>query len=319
VRVAITGAGGRLGRALVAALASSGLADDGGLLAWDLPDHDLDDPASAGRIVRRDRPGIVIHTAAWTDVDGCARDPELAMRRNGIATGELADACVTTGADLVVISTNEVFDGRRTDGRGYLPGDRPSPGNPYATGKLAGETAAQAAFLRAGGRIAAGGESDADGGAARRPRLAIVRTAWLYGPPGNDFPSKIIAAAERARAAGETFSVVGDEIGTPTYTPDLAAGTLALLADGRFAGIYHLVNGGHVSRAGWARVVLAAVGLDVAIREVPLSTWVRPSTPPAWGVLEPSVLPGGGTLRPWEAAFADDVPRLVRARTAERR
>ncbi len=317
MRIAVSGAGGRLGRALLSALASAEPAYADALFAWDLPEHDLDDPTSAGRLVRRDRPDVVIHTAAWTDVDGCAREPELAMRRIGIATAEMAEACVHSGASLVVISTNEVFDGARTDGQGYRPGDRPAPGNPYGVAKLAAESAAQAAFLRAGGAINAG-PSRAGFESGHVPQLAIVRTAWLYGPPGGDFPAKIIAAAERALAAGLPLSVTGDEIGTPTFTPDLAGGIVALVASGRFAGIHHLVNTGRVSRAGWARAVLAAVSLDPEIREVPLSTWERPSTPPAWAVLEPTVLPSGEALRSWEAAFADDVPRLRRAVTTRR-
>jgi dTDP-4-dehydrorhamnose reductase len=317
MRIAVSGAGGRLGRALMAALASAELADADGLFAWDLPEHDLDDPTSAGRLVRRDRPDVVIHTAAWTDVDGCARQPELAMRRIGIATAEMAEACVDSGASLVLISTNEVFDGARTDGQGYRPGDRPGPGNPYGVAKLAAETAAQAAFLRAGGAINAG-PTGGGAGAGRGPQLAIVRTAWLYGPPGGDFPAKIIAAAERALAAGLPLSVTGDEVGTPTFAPDLAAGIVTLVASGRFAGVHHIVNSGRVSRAGWARAVLEAVGLDPEVREVPLSTWERPSTPPSWAVLEPTVLPSGQVLRSWDAAFADDVPRLRRAVTTRR-
>ena len=95
-------------------------------------------------------------------------------------------------------------------------------------------------------------------GARRGPQLAIVRTAWLFGPPGNDFPAKILAAAERARAAGEPLRVVGDEVGSPTYAPDLADAIVELLAGGTYAGLHHVVNGGAVSRAAWARAILAA-------------------------------------------------------------
>lgn len=312
MRVAVTGAGGRLGRALVAALEEAPFSGPLGPLAWSRPAYDVDDPGAAARLVHRDAPEVVVHAAAWTDVDGCARDPERAMRRNAIAVAELADACATAGTDLVVLSTNEVFDGRRTGGPGYGPDDRPAPINPYGASKLAGETAAQGAYLRRGGVL----EADLAGSPPGAPQLAIVRTAWLFGPPGNDFPGKILAAAERARAAGEPLRVVGDEIGSPTYAPDLADAIVELLASGAFAGVHHVVNAGAVSRAGWARAVLAAVGLDVPIAEVPLATWDRPSAVPAWAVLAPTPLPSGEPLRPWEAALADDLPRLVRARTA---
>jgi dTDP-4-dehydrorhamnose reductase len=262
------------------------------------------------------------------------------MRRNALAVAELADVCVRSGTDLVLVSTNEVFDGRRTDGRGYTPEDGPRPGNPYGASKLAGEAAAQAAFLGHGGLIerpGAPGRSDAPGrsgapGAvsasaavgmparpAAAPQLAIVRTAWLYGSPGNDFPVRILAAADRARAAGEPLRVVGDEIGSPTFAPDLAEGILDLLASGTFAGIHHIVNAGAVSRADWGRHILAALEVEVPIVETSLAAWTRPSTPPAWSVLAPTALPSGEPLRPWQAAFADYRPALARERAGATR
>jgi dTDP-4-dehydrorhamnose reductase len=311
MRVAVTGAGGRLGRALMAVLREAPFAASGGPLAWSRPDYDLDDPSAAARLVERDRPDAVVHAAAWTDVDGCARDPRLAMRRNALAVAELAEACVATGSDLVLVSTNEVFDGLRTDGQPYSVADRPAPGNPYGASKLAGENSAQAAFVRRGGAVAA-----EPGAAAGRPQLAIVRSSWLFGPPGNDFPAKILAAAERARAGGRPLRVVADETGSPTYSRDLAQAIADLLATGTFAGIHHVVNGGLVSRAGWARVVLAAAGLEVAIEEILLTDWQRPSVPPAWAALEPTPLPSGEPLRPWEDAFADYLPALIGTRFA---
>src|SRR5438093_4641467 len=177
MRIAVTGPGGRLGRALMASLADAPFTGPGGPIGWGRPEYDLDDSGAAERLVERDRPELVIHAAAWTDTEGCARDPALATRRNGDAVGELARACAGAGADLVVVSTNEVFDGRRSDGRAYAPDDEPAPENPYGASKLAGERAAAAAW----------------GAAGARSSLAIVRTTWLYGPPGNDFPSKLLA------------------------------------------------------------------------------------------------------------------------------
>ncbi|MGH2513525.1 MAG: SDR family oxidoreductase, partial [Candidatus Limnocylindrales bacterium] len=204
--------------------------------------------------------------------------------------------------DLVLISTNEVFDGRRTDGLGYGPGDPPNPANAYGASKLAGEQAAAQAYAeRSGG-----------------PALAIVRTAWLYGPPGNDFPEKIVRAAGRAAAAGEPLRVVGDETGSPTYTADLADAVVELLGSGEsIAGLHQFVNSGWATRATWARVVLAGLGLDVPIEEVPGSTWVRDSTPPAWAVLEPTPMPSGEPIRPWTAALADYLPVLRRQLAVE--
>lgn len=281
-RIAITGASGRLGSALVAAAGR-----DPGLhaLPWDLPDHDLDVPDSADRLVERDRPGIVVHTAAWTDVDGCARDPGRAMRRNADAVGAMARACARAGVGLMQISTNEVFDGERDDGRGYTEDDPTGPRNPYGASKLAGEEAARTVFAGDGG-------------------LWIVRTAWLYGPPGADFPAKIVAAADR-QPPGEPLPVVEDEIGSPTFTFDLATACLALLG-ATSGGTYHLVNGGTVSRLEWAEHVLARLRPGRAVRPISRQAFVRASDPPAWGVLDPSRAAAiGVTLRDWHDALDD--------------
>ncbi len=151
------------------------------------------------------RPG-----ATWTAARSTRR---LALRRNGEATGVLAAACAEREIDLVAISTNEVFDGRRRDGYGYEPSDPPAPGNPYGASKLDGERRAQAAYAGMTGAS-----------------LGIVRTAWLFGTPGLDFPSRILDVADRAAAAGQPIRVVSDEWGTPTYTVDCAEAIVELLA-----------------------------------------------------------------------------------------
>jgi dTDP-4-dehydrorhamnose reductase len=277
-RVAVTGPGGRLGRALVEALRADGRE----VLPWGRPDYDLDDPVAAERLVARDRPDLVIHAAAWTDVDGCARDPGLARRRNATATGELAAACASAGAGLAVVSTNEVFDGDRTDGRGYGEDDRPNPINPYGDSKRAGEDAASR---------------------AAPSTLWIIRTAWLYGPPGSDFPSKILSAAERL-PPGKPLRVVADEVGSPTLTVDLAAGIVALLSSP--AGTYHLTNQGSASRADWAERILLEMGRDLPIVRIPQREYQRPSRPPLWGVLDTAkARQAGVVLRPWPEALTD--------------
>jgi dTDP-4-dehydrorhamnose reductase len=304
MRVAVTGAGGRLGGALIAALEDAPFTGPMGPVGWSRPELDLDTltEGSVAALIDRDRPELIIHAAAWTDVDGCARDPGLAMHRNATATGLIALACAVRATALAIVSTNEVFDGRRTDGRGYTPGDPVNPINAYGESKLAAE------------RLA----TDATGTGALA--LAIVRTAWLHGPPGNDFPARIAAAALRMRAAGQPLRVVGDEIGCPTYAPDLAEAIVELVAhdalvpDARAAvSVHHLVNTGRASRATWAREVLRAAGIDVALEEIPASAWQRASTPPLWAVLEPTPLPSGAPMRPWTEALADAVPALVRS------
>ena len=279
MRVAVVGVNGRLGRALAEALENAPFTGTRGPIGWDQPDLDLDTltEASAGAFLDAERPETVIHTAAWTDVDGCAREPELALLRNGTAAGELARACARRGIDMVFISTNEVFDGRRTDDIGYAPHDVRNPINPYGAAKAEGEL------------------------------------------PGGDFPAKIAAAAVRARDTGTPLQVVADEVGVPTYTPDLAEAIVELVAEDALAAvpdrwaIHHLVNSGRASRADWAREVLRATRIDVPVVDVPGSTWTRLSTPPAWAVLAPTVLPSGEPMRDWREAFADAVPSLVRS------
>jgi dTDP-4-dehydrorhamnose reductase len=301
MRVAVSGATGRLGRALIAALEEAAFTGPSGPIAWSRPEFDLDAPDGYGALLDRDRPEAVVHAAAWTDVDGCAREPELALARNGLATGRLAAATAERGIDLVVISTNEVFDGRRTDGQGYGPDDRPNPINPYGASKVAGEEAARAAYA-------------ASGPGAGGPALGIVRTAWLYGPPGNDFPTKILGAADRARAAHEPLRLVADETGSPTYAQDLAEAISELIGAAAIAGAHHIVNGGRASRADWAREVLRQADFVVDTADVPAATWPRVSTPPAWAVLAATPLPGGEPLRPWQEALADYLPGVVRQR-----
>jgi dTDP-4-dehydrorhamnose reductase len=302
MRVAVTGAGGRLGRALVTALEEAPFTGPGGPIAWPRSAFDLDAPDGVVALLERDRVETVVHAAAWTDVDGCAREPELASRRNGEATGVLAAACAARGVDLIVVSTNEVFDGRRTDGRGYGPDDPASPPNAYGASKLAGEDAARDAFERAAGA----------GKGRSAPQLAIVRTAWLFGPGRPDFPAKILAAAQRALDEDRPLQVVDDEWGSPTFVADLAEGIVELLGNGTFGGTHHLVNGGVTSRAGWAADIVARAGLGVDLQEVPAATWPRASTAPAWAVLEPTPMPSDEPLRSWREAMADYAPTLLR-------
>jgi len=295
MRVAVTGASGRLGRALVAALADAPFSGPGGPIAWDREAFDLDAPDTIGARLDRDRPEVVVHAAAWADVDGCARDPDLAMARNGHATAVLARACAERGLDLAIVSTNEVFDGSLPEGAAYGPDAMPAPINPYGVSKLAAEQAAEVAFEAATGQ------------------LGIVRTAWLFGSPESDFPGRILAAASRARETGQPLRVVGDEWGTPTYIHDLAEGIVDLLAEDAIGGIHHVVNGGIATRADWARDAIGRAGLTVEIEEIASSDWPRPSTVPLRAILAATSLPYGAPLRAWPDAMADYAPALLRA------
>jgi dTDP-4-dehydrorhamnose reductase len=257
-------------------------------VAWDRPEYDLDAAGAATPLLARDRPRMVIHCAAWTDVDGCARDPETAMRRNARAVRELAEATAAAGARLVVVSTNEVFDGTRSDGRPYREDDPVEPPNAYGASKLAGERAAVVAFGRSG----------------RPAELWVIRTAWLFGAGAPDFPAKILAAADRL-PPGDALPVVADEVGSPTYAPDLAAALLDLIERAP-GGLYHLVNAGRASRAAWAEAVLRVAGRDTPVRPISQDDFKRDSLPPRWAVLATDQAARYGVrLRPWPEALAD--------------
>lgn len=280
MRVAVAGAGGRLGRALVDAIGRrTGLT----ALPWHRPDFDLDDPEGMATLVARERPDLVLMPAAWTDVDGCAQDPELAMVRNARAPEAVARACVAAGCGLLLVSTNEVFDGERRDGRGYREDDPVAPRNPYGASKLAGERAVAVAF-------------------GDRPGLWVVRTSWLFGPPGNDFPHKVLAAADRL-GPGAALPGVRDEHGRPTFTVDLAQAILDLV-ERTPGGVFHLANEGATSRLEWAREVLRRLRPGREVRPVDRSAFQRASDPPPWGVLDTSRTEAFGVrMRPWQRAL----------------
>ena len=227
MRVAVTGAGGRLGRALVAALDDAPFTGMRGPLAWPRAIFDLDAPDAVGGLLDRERPEVVVHAAAWTDVDGCARDPELALRRNGVATGVLARACAERGIDLIVVSTNEVFDGRRTDGRGYAVTDEPAPINAYGASKLAGERAACEAFASRAARGA--WRSSARPGSSARARPTSRPRSW---PPPIGRPRP----ASRSGSSATSGAVRRTSPTWPRRSSRCSARTTP-------AGIHHVVNG----------------------------------------------------------------------------
>lgn len=258
-RVAITGSGGQLGRQLVAAFESH----DWEVLPAPHADLRIEDPASLSRLTAWG-PAVVVNAAAWTDVDGCTRDPERAARINGDAAGRVAEAASAAGALAIQVSTNEVFDGERSEP--FSEDDEPNPVNPYGASKLRGEQAV----------------------AAAAPDYVVVRTAWIFGPGGRNFASKIIEVARRQRAAHLPLQVVADEIGNPTWAPDLADGIRlaaeAWLAGRLGSGILHIAGEPPASRYEWARIVLAGMG-DIEIAPIHAADYARPSRVPLRAVL----------------------------------
>ena len=274
MRIFITGCKGQLGRALYAALAEHTLS------GCDLPELDVTDRVAIGAAISDFAPGVVIHAAAWTDVDGCARDPGQAYRANALGTQNVALACAACDAAMVYISTNEVFDGTATEP--YREWDSLHPINPYARSKVAGEW-----FVR-----------------HLLNRFYVARTSWLYAAGGRNFsnPHRIIQLADERGA----LKVVTDEIANPTYAPDLADAIAALVHTSAY-GVYHMTNTGYCSRHDFVREVLRVSERGyVPIAPISLDDFQRASTPPRFAPLANTAAAALGiTLRPWQKALEE--------------
>jgi dTDP-4-dehydrorhamnose reductase len=271
MRIVITGATGQLGRALQKGLTAQGL-NVLNTPRFDITDHTMVQQLSALN------PELVIHCAAMTNVDGCAADPDTAFKINAFGAQNVAHACLRCNAEMVYISTNEVFDGRAE--QPYREEDRPNPINPYASSKRTGEQMV-ARYLKTG--------------------LYIVRPAWIFSPGGHNFPAKIIAAAD----AGKTLRVVTDEVSNPTYAPDLAQ-AISQLIETRVYGIYHFTNAGYCSRYDFAQEILRLSGRGhIPIEPITLADYPRPSTvPPFTALANVKGAALGIELRPWQEALA---------------
>ncbi len=265
-RIAITGAGGMMGREL-------GRVFDGRSLT--LLDHtscDITDPEQTAARIAETRPEVIIHTAAFTKVDTCEREPERAFRVNAQGTRNVAAAANAGKARLVYISTDYVFDGRKR--APYVEDDPVGPLNVYGRSKLEGERAA-----------------------AEVPGALIVRTGWLFGPAGRNFVEAILAQA----AGGRPLRVVSDQVGCPTGTADLAR-TIAALVDLDAAGIVHAPGGGHCSWHEFACAIVRQAGLDVPVEAVSSSKMeAAPGSPPRAPRPAYSVL-SDARLRQWGVA-----------------
>ncbi len=251
-RVVITGAAGMLGSAVVDLAPPQYEA-----IGVDLPDGDISVQSEAMGAIVPHGPVAVIHCAAYTDVDGCTRDPETAHRVNAGGTRNVALACAECDCHLIALSTDYVFDGEK--GAAYDEDDAPNPINPYGESKLAGERYALEAH----------------------DRVLIARTQWLYGPKGKNFPHTIVT---KGRKLG-SLNVVADEYGSPTYTRDLAS-RLWELVERRLTGILHCVNTGTCTWAEFARCVLEAAGAGhVTVQDISRTEWESPTRRPEYSVM----------------------------------
>ncbi|MBM3973101.1 MAG: dTDP-4-dehydrorhamnose reductase [Planctomycetes bacterium] len=230
VDLLVTGAAGQLGRVVVAQGAARGLC----VVGVDVAEMPLDQQAAIARTVAAQAPRAVVHCGAITNVDGCELDPLAAHRINGLATAWVAEAAAAAGAALVYVSTDFVFDGTAT--APYPVDAAASPLSVYGASKRRGEEA-----------VLAHG----------RPDFHVVRTSWVFGPGGRNFPRTML---DRARS-GQPLKVVTDQVGRPTMTHDLAEALLDLLALRAPGGVWHAANEGQCSWHQLAVDVLREAGL----------------------------------------------------------
>lgn len=278
MRIAITGANGQLGTALC-----NRLTPQHEIVPLNQESFDLERMEAIEQVAHT-RAQLVMHTAAYTNVDGCARDPLLAYRVNTLGTKYVALACQQLDVPMVYISTNEIFSGM--EGRAYMEYDQANPINAYGRSKWGGEQAVRELLHR----------------------FYIVRIAWLFGGERN-FVRTIVRLGSNPPDGG--LRVVTDEVGNPTYAPDLA-NALATLIEQPHYGTYHLVNSGHCSRYDFAREILRQAGYgDVPVEPILLEQYQRDSTPPPFTPLENMAGASLGiVLRPWQEALHEAVQHL---------
>jgi|KBSMisStandDraft_5_1062788.scaffolds.fasta_scaffold475464_1 dTDP-4-dehydrorhamnose reductase len=278
MRVLVLGATGMLGTDL---LQEWNRADPSGfgpdeLVPAGSADADLRDAAQVDQLISRARPVWIVVCAAYADVDGCERNRELAFAVNATGVENVARSAEKIGARVFLVSTDYVFDGKGT--RPYEANDPISPINAYGASKAAGEEA-----LR-----------------KYSSAWCIGRTSWLFGVHGPSFPEKILKAAETR----PELSVVNDQVGSPTYTRDLACAIRDLVRkDAR--GIVHLNNEGVCSWFHFAREILAQSGRgSVPVKPITTDQSARPAPRPHYSVMSPSSLHAYGVhLRPWQEAL----------------
>lgn len=258
MRTLITGAGGQVGRELAAVFGE-------GTAAFGHAELDVSDRHQVEQVMAAVEPEVVVHAAAWTDVDGCQLDPDRAYAVNALGTRHVVQAARRTGARVCYLSTDYVFAG--TAAEPYHEWSPPDPLSVYGRSKLGGEREVAA--------VGVAGDT-------------IVRTSWVCGRHGRNFLKTVLARATQ----GRPLRVVDDQHGCPTFAADLAR-TVRRLVVGRLAGVYHVTNGGPTTWYRFARDIVTAAGLDPDL-VTPITTEEmdppRPAPRPRHSVLDNAAL-----------------------------
>ena len=268
MKVLLTGSNGQLGRELARILPERGQE----VVALDRKSLDVADPEAVEWVVEEHAPEVVINAAAYTNVDACQKETDLAYSVNALGPRNLAQVCGRRGCELVHVSTNYVFDGEGE--RPYEPFDPPNPISAYGRTKLAGEEYVM--------RLT--------------NRWYVVRSAGVYGQGHNFVRTMLRVAGER-----DSLKVKDDEYISPTYARDLAEGIVGIIEAGRY-GLYHLTNAGSCSWYEFTREIFRLAGVETEVVPIPGSEYPLPAARPANGVLSPL---GSPELRHWSEALVD--------------
>lgn len=271
MRIALTGSDGMLGYDIIKVFT------DVELIKFTLRDFDITDLDNSVKKIKETKPDYLIHAAAFTDVDGSENNPEKACLVNGIGTRNVTMACEEVHCPILYISTDYVFDGKKKDP--YNEWDIPNPVNKYGLSKLIGEQ-----FVT-----------------SLTNRFYIVRTSWLYGKDGNNFVNTMV----KLLSEREEIDVVNDQIGSPTYTYDLALKLREIVGKGY--GIYHITNTSQCSWYDFAVEIAQLKGVKANIKPITSDKFDRPAQRPAFSVLENSMLrlEGIQELRHWKDALKE--------------
>ena len=265
-KIIVTGANGMLGQDLCPILEKNGYE----VFKTDIDNMDITDIQSAEKVIGEQKPDIVIHAAAYTNVDGAEENVEIATKINVTGTENIAKVCAKNDITMVYISTDYVFDGE--ENKIHYPDDKTNPLSVYGRTKRQGELAV----------------------CQYCTKYYIARTAWLYGIHGKNFVETIISLSGKPE-----LKVVDDQIGCPTWTVELSNGIVKLLKEKDY-GIYHVCGGGQTSWYGFTKEIFRLAGINANLKPCTTDEFPRPAKRPKFGVMD-----NGGLCRPWQDALKD--------------
>lgn len=275
MKIIITGAKGVLGQELVKVFSS-----ENEVLAWDKEELDITDLQSTSYKLQASKPDLVINAAAYNDVDGAEREPEIANLLNGTAVGYLAKACNELDIPLVHYSTDYVFDGKSREG--YKETDEPNPISAYGESKLLGELEL----------------------AKNTDKFYLIRLSRLFGKakPALRGKKSFVEVMLSLAKSRDSIEVVDGEVSSPTYALDLAERTKLIVDQKKPFGVYHCTNSGSATWYEFAKEIFSISEKNVKLKPVSGSYFKRAAQRPEFGILLTTKLP---PMRPWTEALKE--------------